>query len=68
MPRRAFVADLQEAIREFTYQNFSELKAGDEDGTIVFQYNDHGQRITIQAICPGKIGFVIASSNYFDRC
>ena len=53
MPRKAFVADLQEAIRDFTYENFSDLRPGEEDGTIAFQYNDHGQNVTIQAICPG---------------
>lgn len=58
MPRKAFVADLQEAIREFGSPNFSDLKPGDEDGTIAFQYYDHGgdaQGTTIQAIVPGKI-------------
>lgn len=58
MPRKAFIADLQEAIHEFGSPNFSDLKAGDEDGTISFQYYNHGgdtQGTTIQAIIPGKI-------------
>ena len=58
MPRKAFVADLQEAIREFRSPNFSDLKSGDEDGTITFQYYDRGgdtQGTTIQAIVPGKV-------------
>lgn len=58
MPRKAFVADLQEAIREFGSPNFSDLKPGDEDGTITFQYYNHGgdnEGTTIQAIVPGKI-------------
>lgn len=58
MPRKAFVADLQDAIHKFESPNLSDLKPGDEDGTITFQYHDHGgdtQGTTIQAIVPGKI-------------
>lgn len=56
MPRKAFVADLQEAIHDFRSDYFSNLKAGEEDGTITFQYHEHGgaQTTTIQAIVPGK--------------
>jgi DNA/RNA endonuclease YhcR with UshA esterase domain len=56
MPRKAFVADLQNAIHEFQSENVSNLRAGDEDGTITFEYitHDGGNRNTkIQAIVPG---------------
>lgn len=65
MPRKAFVADLQDAIREFQCENLSSLAPGEEDGTITFSYHIHGesQGTTIQAIVPGKIfldmGFII---------
>lgn len=56
MPRKAFVADLQNAIDEFRSENISDLRAGEEDGTISFDYsvNDGAyEAITIQAIVPG---------------
>lgn len=56
MPRRAFVADLQNAIDEFRSENILDLRAGDEDGTISFDYitNDGAyEATTIQAIVPG---------------
>ena len=65
MPRKAFVADLQDAIREFQCENLSSLAPGEEDGTITFSYHIHGesQGTTIQAIVPGKmfldIGLII---------
>lgn len=65
MPRKAFVADLQDAIRGFQCENLSSLALGEEDGTITFSYHIHGesQGTTIQAIVPGKIfldmGFII---------
>lgn len=59
MPRKAFVADLQEAIRDFQCENLSSLAPGEEDGTIAFSYHIHGesQGTTIQAIVPGKMDF-----------
>lgn len=56
MPRRAFVADLQNAIDEFRSENISDLRAGEEDGTISFEYITHDgayEATTIQAIVPG---------------
>lgn len=56
MPRKAFVADLQNAIDEFRSENVSNLRAGEEDGTISFDYITHdgaNEAITIQAIVPG---------------
>lgn len=58
MPRKAFVADLQEAIKEFRCERLLNLKTGDEDGIIAFEYQASGEAaeaITIQAIVPGKI-------------
>lgn len=63
MPRKAFVADLQDAIREFQSENVSGLAAGEEDGTITFNYHIHGesQDTTIQAIVPGEIVLELSS-------
>ncbi len=57
MPRKAFVSDLQDAIREIQIDNLSNLAPGEEDGTITFKYHLDGdqQGTTIQAIVPGKI-------------
>lgn len=50
------MADLHDAIHEFRSENVSNLRAGDEDGTITFDYITHGgayEATTIQAIVPG---------------
>ena len=57
MPRKAFVADLQEVIQQFSSPNISDLKAGGEDGSITFQYKVPGgpaPNVTVQAFVPGK--------------
>ena len=59
MPRKAFVADLRKAADDLLIEHLSDLKAGDEDGTITFKYyteckppfNSKGVRIS--AIVPG---------------
>ena len=58
MPRKAFVADLHKALDEFRSENVSGLRAGDEDGTISFDYITHDgayEATTIQAIVPGMV-------------
>lgn len=50
------MADLQDAIDEFRSENVSDLRAGEEDGTISFDYitNDEAyEATTIQAIVAG---------------
>ncbi len=55
MPRKAFVADLQEAIRVFERVNVSRLKAGGEDGMINFDYSiSDGDVTEITVMVPGK--------------
>ena len=57
MPRKAFVADLQEAIQQFSSPNVSDLKAGGEDGSVTFQYKVAGGSapdVTVQAYIPGE--------------
>ena len=55
MPRKAFVADLQEAVRLFERSNISELKSGDEDGMITFQYHHvDGVPTEITSLVPGR--------------
>ena len=57
MPRKAFVADLNKAA-DLRIDHISEIKAGDEDGTITFSYHDEryaptSQSVRISAIIPG---------------
>lgn len=55
MPRKAFVADLQEAIKVFERTNVSRLKAGEEDGMINFHYHiSDGDATEITVMVPGK--------------
>ena len=55
MPRKAFVIDLQEAIKSFERTNVSRLKAGEEDGMISFHYHINGGDATeITVMVPGK--------------
>ena len=55
MPRNAFLADLQDALANFQNSNISDLRAGEEDGLIRFDYhmqNDVATSITI--LIPGE--------------
>lgn len=55
MPRKAFVADLQEATKLFERVNVSNLKAGEEDGMINFLYHiSDGDATEITAMVPGR--------------
>jgi len=57
MPRKAFVADLQEAIGSSVSSRISKLQTGDEDGSFTFTYTklgDDAQHVTIQVLVPGK--------------
>ena len=55
MPRKAFVADLQEATKKFERINVSRLKAGEEDGMINFHYHMSDEDATeITVMVPGK--------------
>ena len=55
MPRKAFVADLQEATKTFERINVSGLKAGEEDGMINFHYShSDGNATEITVMVPGK--------------
>ncbi|CAF9914203.1 MAG: hypothetical protein ALECFALPRED_009495 [Alectoria fallacina] len=53
MPRKAFVADLQEATKIFERVNVSHLKAGEEDGMINFLYHiNDGNATEITVMVP----------------
>ena len=55
MPRKAFISDLQEAIRDFERNNITDLKPGEEDGTISFKYHTHDDNVTeVTVLVPGK--------------
>lgn len=61
MPRKAFVADLRKAADNVCINHLSDLKAGDEDGTITFIFHfertpPHASKgVKISAIVPGKV-------------
>ena len=55
MPRKAFIADLQEATRDFTRVNVSGIKAGEDDGQVSFQYEHDGLSTEIIALIPGML-------------
>lgn len=55
MPRKAFVADLQEATTNFEKANVSDLRAGGEDGTINLNYHSkNGDTTEITILVPGR--------------
>ena len=60
MPRKAFIADLQEAAKSLDIDHLSSLKAGDEDGTITFKFHTQTRPtasapgVKISAIIPGE--------------
>ncbi len=64
MPRKAFVADLQDAVATFQNPHVSNLKAGEEDGLINFDYQlqDDEDATKITILIPGeyfhKLGFL----------
>ena len=68
MPRKAFVADLQEAIKVFERVNISNLKAGEEDGMINFHYHiSDGETTEITVMVPGKQPLRFISSIEFKK-
>ncbi|KAI9696035.1 MAG: hypothetical protein M1836_005866 [Candelina mexicana] len=52
MPRKAFVADLQDAILLGKFPDISNIRAGDEDGTFTFKYASSLGTPTIQVLVP----------------
>ena len=57
MPRKAFVADLQEAVRDFKRVQVSDLQAGEEDGMIAFAYHlATGDTVEVTVMVPGTYG------------
>ena len=59
MPRKAFVADLQDAVCNFHRSNILELRAGEEDGLINFDYACQGSTTKITALVTGQCPFKI---------
>ncbi len=55
MPRKAFVADLSEAVMTFERNNVFNFRAGDEDGQINFQYlqSHDGDGTEVTILVPG---------------
>ena len=56
MPRKAFVADLSDAVTTFKRYNVSNLRAGEEDGMLNFAYHiDGGGATEVTILVPGRI-------------
>ena len=54
MPRKAFVADLQEALTTFQRVNVSQFRPGAEDGMINFDYQmQNGIATEVTILVPG---------------
>ena len=54
MPRKAFVADLQEALTTFRRVNVGKFRAGEEDGMINFDYQmNDGVATEVTILVPG---------------
>ena len=54
MPRKAFVADRNEAVDNFTRRNVSNLRSGEEDGMVKFDYHIHdGGATEVTILVPG---------------
>ena len=57
MPRKAFVADLREAIQTLNFGSISGLAAGNEDASFVFTHNlseDASAALNFEASVTGK--------------
>lgn len=57
MPRKAFVADLKQAVSSAVAPGVSDVQAGEEDGTFTFSFTPTINElipIKIQALIPGK--------------
>lgn len=58
MPRKAFIADLQKVAQTLDIEHLSDLKAGEEDGTITFRFHtdrntsSSSEGVKISAIVP----------------
>ncbi len=67
MPRKAFVADLSDAVASFTRYNVSNLRAGEEDGMLNFTYQiDGGGATEVTTLVPGRIGVHLFGRNITD--
>ncbi|MCJ1473725.1 hypothetical protein MMC13_002376 [Lambiella insularis] len=67
MPRKAFIADLQQATDNPPSDRVSDLKAGDDDGTFVFTYESPGNHTTAVPIHAhiSDVGDYPSSHQYF---
>ena len=61
MPRRAFVADLAEAIKACAAGEIDlhDLQAGDDDGDFKFGYGLPGRSLEVEAHVSGKLRLAI---------
>ncbi|KAA6414543.1 MAG: hypothetical protein FRX48_01292 [Lasallia pustulata] len=67
MPRKAFVADLSEAIKTSRENHVYDLKQGDDDGTFTFKHRVLGgdsPEVTVQALVP-DVSEYPSSHQYF---
>ncbi|MCJ1391300.1 hypothetical protein MMC18_004163 [Xylographa bjoerkii] len=66
MPRKAFVADLQQATAALPSENLADLRTGDDDGTFAFTYKPRSEQVpfTVHA-CISDVGDYPATHQYF---
>ncbi|MCJ1384501.1 hypothetical protein MMC17_007618 [Xylographa soralifera] len=66
MPRKAFVADLQQAIASSPCKNLADLRAGDDDGTFAFTYDPSGDHVSVTInACISDVGEYPTNHQYF---
>ena len=65
MPRKAFIADLQETAEILDIDHLSSLRAGDEDGIITFKFHSLTRPTEL---APGvKISAIVPGTSYFHN-
>jgi ubiquitin-conjugating enzyme E2 Q len=53
MPRKAFVADLRQAVEGVTIAGISDVQTGSDDGEFTFMCVADGQMLKISVLIPG---------------
>ncbi|MCJ1282644.1 hypothetical protein MMC26_001969 [Xylographa opegraphella] len=66
MPRKAFVADLQQAIVNLPCEKLVDLRAGDDDGTFAFTYKPLADQVSVTVnACISDVGDYPTNHQYF---
>ncbi|MCJ1414417.1 hypothetical protein MMC32_000743 [Xylographa parallela] len=66
MPRKAFVADLQQATNILPCEKLIDLRAGDDDGTFAFTYKSSSDQVSVTVnACIPDVGDYPTNHQYF---